>query len=222
MYRKPDGTRSFSFSRLVSNTIPNFATDGAGVWIEVSPQHRDMLYAHQIATPTPEALDELAFYVVSVCDRERQSQRIHSALLKNGCLTTPDGLVDTSMIGSKFIHQLAFIPQMAQKNLINVLFLWEEETQRLNKLNEEDKELTGLIEQIEKDRGAEDGAGAENLDQLKFARERVRMKMRQRPSQRDAAIEADSDATVAEAFHTRRESSARPGEMPPTYVAPTT
>lgn len=206
----------FSFGRLITNAIPNFATDGAGVWVEVSPQRRDMLYMHQINTPEPEALDENAFYVAGVCDRERQSQRIHSALLKNGVLTTPDGLADTTKIGSKFLHQLAFISQAAQKNLIHLLFWWEEETQRWKKLSEEEKELTNMI--LEAEAQAKGSTEEETLDQLKFARERVRMKKRQRPSQRNPAIEADTDATVAKAFNIRRKSDARPGEMPPPYL----
>jgi hypothetical protein len=206
----------FSFSRLITNAIPNFATDGAGVWVEVSPQRRDMLYMHQINTLEPAALDENAFYVAGVCDRERQSQRIHSALLKNGVLTTPEGLVDTTKIGPKFIHQLALISQTAQKNLIYLLFWWEEETQRWKKLCEEEKELTSMISDAEAEtKGQIDG---ETLDQLKFARERVRMKKRQRPTQRNPDIESDTDATVAEAFNIRRESDARPGEMPPPYL----
>lgn len=216
MYRKGNGSLSFSLSRLIANAIPNFATDGAGVTVEVSPQRRDMLYMHQINSPQPECLDENAFYVAGVCDRERQSQRIHTALLKNGCLTAPDCLVDTRQIGPKFVHQLAFISQAAQKNLINVLFLWEEEIQRLRKLDEEEKELTTLITQAEAESG--DAAERERIDQLRFARERVRMKKRQRPSQRNSAIESDTDATVSQAFQARIASSGRPGELPPAYV----
>lgn len=109
MCRKPNGYIGFSFSQLVTNTIPNLPTDGAGVTVEVSSQRRDMLYMHQINTAEPQALDENAFYVSGVCDSERQSPRIHSALLKNSVLTTSDGLVDTSKIAPKFTHQLAFI-----------------------------------------------------------------------------------------------------------------
>jgi uncharacterized protein YdcH (DUF465 family) len=218
MYRKSNGSKGFSFSRLITNAIPNFASDGAGVWVEVTPERRDMLYMHQINTPRPEALDGNSFFVVGVCDRERQSQRIHSALLKNGVLTTPEGLVDTYKIGPKFIHQLAFIAQASQRNLINVLFWWEEETQRFRKLVEEEKELDTMISELET--RPEETADRETLDQLKFARERVRMKKRQRPSQRNPAIEADTDATVATAFNSRRKSDARPGEIPPAYVGP--
>ena len=216
MYRKSDGSLSFSFGRLVTNAVPNFATEGAGVAAEVPPQRRDMLYMHQINSPQPECLDTNAFYAAGVCDRERQSQKIHSALLKNGCLTTPDGLVDTRQIGPQFVHQLAFISQAAQKTLVNVLFLWEEEIQRLRKLDEEEKELTTLITQAEA--VGDEAEDRERIDQLQFARERVRMKKRQRPSERNSAIEADADATVAQAFQPNTASSGGPGEMPPAYV----
>ena len=215
MYRKRNGSLSFSFSRLVSNAIPNFASDGAGMTTEVHPIHRDMLYMHQLAAAEPELLDERSFYVAGVCDRERQSERIFMALLKNGVIS-PEGAVDTYKIGPKFTHQLAFIPQVSQRNLINVLFLWEEEVHRLRKLGEEEAELTTMISEAETQN--DDAIDREAVDQLKFARERVRMKRRQRPSQRNSAIEADTDATVAEAFHPRRESSGKAGEMPPAYT----
>lgn len=216
MYRKRNGSMGFSFGRLITNAVPNFASDRAGVWLEVSPHCRDLLYVHQLHTAEPAALDENAFYVAGICDRERQSQRIHSALLKNGVLTTPGGLVDTHKIGPKFIHQLAFIAQYAQRNLVNLLFWWEEETHRWKKLCDEEDELTSMISEAEAQ--ANRMSEEETLDQLKFARERVRMKKRQRPSQRTPDIEADTDATVAKAFNVRRESDARPGEMPPPYL----
>src|SRR5271170_6214101 len=177
MFRKHNGSLGFSFGRLMTNTIPNFATDGAGVVIEVSPQRRDMLYMHQVATATPECLNETSFYVAGVCDQERQSQKIHSALVENGVLL-PDGKIDTNRITPQFVHQLAFISTAAQKNLINVLFLWEEELQRLQKLNDEEEELTTLITRAESQ--PEENVDKEHVDQMKFARERVRMKKRQR------------------------------------------
>ena len=146
----------------------------------MTPERRDMLYMHQISTPKPEALDENAFFVVDVCDKERQSQRIHSALLKNGVLTTPEDLVDTYKDWSK-IHTSALLHRPTQKNLINVLFWWEEETQRFWKLVEEEKELGTMISELET--RPEETTDKETLDKLKFARERVRMKKRQRPSQ---------------------------------------
>ena len=81
---------------------------------------------------------------------------------------------------------------------------------------EEEKELTSMISDAEASTNGQ--IDREMLDQLKFARERVRMKKRQRPSQRNPAIESDTDATIARAFNITRESDARPGEMPPPYL----
>jgi hypothetical protein len=83
---------------------------------------------------------------------------------------------------------------------------------------EEEKELDTMISELEA--RPEETADRETLDKLKFARERVKMKKRQRPSQRNPAIEADTDATVAAAFSSRRKSDARPGEMLPAYMGP--
>ena len=275
MYRKRNGSRSFSFSRLVLNAVPNFATSWEPGTIDITPQRQDTLYAHQMSKGWPECLNlnESSFYWAGCCDRERQSERMFVALLKNGVLAerevppTPSGsgvngaanggsgavngdagnstitvTIDTSKISSKFIHQLAFISQTSQKNLINVIFFWEEEVQRLKKLDAEESEISDLIRTAERrsrparqtmtesaqtpaqptsDRQQQPNKDQEQqthqpsppprsssptpdqraeLDRLRFARERVRMKKRQVPTQRDPDIERDTDNVLARAF----------------------
>ena len=173
-----------------------------------------------------------------------------SATTNNASTTTTIVTVDTRKITSKFIHQLAFISQTSQKNLINVVFFWEEEVQRLKKLDAEESELSDLIRSAERKSGTNPHNLAESvphptqpngqtqsqtekpqqlqsqtpestqpsdptlpeapseptpdqraeLDRLRFARERVRMKKRQVPTQRDPDIERDTDNVLARAF----------------------
>jgi hypothetical protein len=233
MYRRRNGSLSFSWGRLVTNAIPNFASNSA-LYTELTPQRRDLIYSYQLSTSSPLTLGPNIFYVAGCTDSERRSAQIHRALTKNGVLSET-GMVNTTAIGPKFIHQLAFIDQMSQKNLINVLFFWEEEVQRLNKLSAEEMELTGLIDEAEKAQSQPESGEPEmhtmntqSLDQMKFARERVRMKQRQRPTQRRGDLEADQDTTVEDAFRARGEA---PGyasavqapaaglgqELPPSY-----
>jgi hypothetical protein len=233
MYRRRNGSLSFSWGRLVTNAIPNFASNSA-LYTELTPQRRDLIYSYQLSTSSPLTLGPNIFYVAGCTDSERRSAQIHRALTKNGVLSET-GMVNTTAIGPKFIHQLAFIDQMSQKNLINVLFFWEEEVQRLNKLSAEEMELTGLIDEAEKAQSQPEPGEPEmhtmntqSLDQMKFARERVRMKQRQRPTQRRGDLEADQDTTVEDAFRARGEA---PGyasavqapaaglgqELPPSY-----
>lgn len=119
--------------------------------------------------------------------------------------------MNTMNIGRKFMHQLAVLDQRRQKQLINLLFWWEEECHRLRKLNDEEAHLSATIKGIEKRQheGEGDAEARINvdgeaipeddqerqqlLDHLRFEREKVRMRMRQRPSQRRADVEAGTD-----------------------------
>jgi hypothetical protein len=208
MFRRRNGSLSFSFGRLITNAVPNFAGSST-LYTDFTPQRQDLMYSYQLSTPSPLHLGPTIFYVVGCTDSERCSTQIHRALQKNHVLD-PSGKIDTTKIGPKFIHQLAFIDQMSQKNLINMLFFWEEEVQRLNKLEQEEVELTSLIDAAEKAQSTEEteahaltAMDTQTLDQLKFARERVRMKKRQRPTQRRGDLEADQDTTVQDAFRAR-------------------
>lgn len=113
-----------------------------------------------------------------------------------------------------------------------MLFFWEEEVQRLRKLEGEERELTGLIDAAEKAQTeGETGTQTQTqmLEQMKFARERVRMKKRQKPTERRTDLEADRDTVVGDAFRARGEAlgyvSAMEGrdgqvtaqELPPSY-----
>ncbi|KIX07781.1 uncharacterized protein Z518_02435 [Rhinocladiella mackenziei CBS 650.93] len=243
MYRKRNGSLGFSFTRFANAAVPNFFADESPTrTADLTSYRRDMCYMHQIASPNPYALDERSFYVVGVVDSESVSKRVHKTLKKHEILNPHDGTVDTYKIGPKFPHQLALLNINRQKDLVGMLFWWEEECQRLRKLDAEEKELNTLIMESERNLTKigeqEDSHGPkETLDQLKFARERVRMKRRQRPSQRHPDIEADRDDILL-AFHGRSKSVSNistrlpgnPGnsqagpvqrEQPPQYFAST-
>ncbi|KAL6252936.1 hypothetical protein RBB50_000655 [Rhinocladiella similis] len=217
MYRKRNGSLGFSFTRFAHAAVPNFFADESPVrTADLTTYRRDMCYMHQIASLDPYALDERSFYVSGVVDSESVSRKVYKALKKYTILGT-DGVVDTYKIGPRFPHQLAMLNIPRQKELIGMLFWWEEECQRLRKLNAEEKELDDLITDAEAKVavGMEEEDGSERrevdhgaklaLDQLRFARERVRMKKRQRPSQRRVDVEEDKDDIVM-AFHGRSKS----------------
>lgn len=195
MFRKKDGRKSFSVTKLANTVIPSFFSDtSVAVMNSLHPQRRDMLYNHQLVSKNFHALDENSIFVAGVVDTERLSKSTYKALRKADVLTE-EGLVNTTKIGPRFIHQVAMLNAVRQRELINMLFWWEEESHRFSKLFDEDKELSGMITEAET-HAAEDSRDStrkEMVDQLKFARERVRMKIRQRPSQRRSDIEADTD-----------------------------
>ncbi|KAJ9605923.1 hypothetical protein H2200_009772 [Cladophialophora chaetospira] len=211
MYRKRNGSLGFSFTRFANAAVPNFFADPTpSQHIDLTGHRRDMCYMHQLASSNPYALDENSFYVAGVVDSESVSKRVHTKLTKIEVLKE-DGNVDTFKIGPRFPHQLALLNMNRQRDLVGLLFWWEEECMRLRKLEAEVKELGTLIEEAEaKLTQTEEDSGErqtvkQTLDQLKFARERVRMKTRQRPSQRDPQVEADADDILG-AFHGRSQS----------------
>ncbi|OAP64255.1 hypothetical protein AYL99_00227 [Fonsecaea erecta] len=225
MYRKRNGSLGFSFTRFANAAVPNFFADETpSRTVDLTGYRRDMCYMHQIASADPYTLDERSFYVAGVVDSESVSRKVYAKLKKNEILRAEDGMVDTHKIGPRFPHQLALLNIYRQKDLVGMLFWWEEECQRLRKLDAEERDLDALIAESEvkqqlttttttaaaavaEDDGAEESQQAvkETLDQLKFARERVRMKRRQRPSQRDPAVETDTD-DIMMAFHGRSRS----------------
>ncbi|KIW88523.1 uncharacterized protein Z519_11092 [Cladophialophora bantiana CBS 173.52] len=211
MYRKRNGSLGFSFTRFANAAVPNFFADETpSRTVDLTGYRRDMCYMHQIASANPYTLDERSFYVAGVVDAESVSRKVYAKLKKNEILKE-DGLVDTHKIGPKFPHQLALLNIYRQKDLVGMLFWWEEECQRLRKLDAEEMDLDALISESEikltktEEDSAEQQCVKETLDQLKFARERVRMKRRQRPSQRDPEVEADRDDIIM-AFHGRSKS----------------
>jgi hypothetical protein len=185
---------SFSFTKFFDAVIPNMFDDvSVRKTARLAPHRRDMLYAHQLASQNFYTLDERSFAVAGVVDSERMSKRACNALQKYGVIRE-DGRLDTTQIGPKFIHQMSFLDVYRQKELVNLLFWWQEECQRYAKLVDEDTELSELIKAAEQHvaEDTDDVARKEALDQVRFAREWVRMKVRQGPSQRRAHIEANS------------------------------
>jgi hypothetical protein len=295
MYRKDNGSLGFSFTKFVNAAVPNlFADESPSYAASLVTRRRDMCYVHQMAaaaaaaasgpvvdggsasapaSPSPSpvaavyALDQRSFYVAGVVDSERLSKKVHKALTKHQILRESDGTVDTHQIGPKFPHQLAMLDVGRQKNLVGLLFWWEEECQRLRKLDAEETELNVLVAEAEarlKSREEQDqrqdqrlarpasaveeprrGETEETvggpvrepeatldetsqaerhdphvlksqLDQLKFARERVRMKKRQSPGQRHPDVEADRDDIVM-AFHGHSRSVSAVSPLPPPH-----
>ena len=135
------------------------------------------------------------------------SKKVFKALKKHEVLREDD-TVDTYKIGPNFAHQLAVINMVRQRELVSFLFWFEEECQRLKKLMAEEEDLNKMIEESEKHvaEDEDDVSRKEMVDQLKFARERIRMKKRQTPSQRRPDVENDSDDLLA-AFHCRSKSA---------------
>lgn len=164
---------------------------------------RETLYSHQISLlarsqpNAPYALEPRSIFVSGICDTETNARKVFVRLTDARILD--NGLVRTSSIdGKRFAHQIKCLTVSRQRDLVELLFWWEEECMRLRKLLDGEQELGNLIKQIETgntwgDPEAYDDERRLDLEKLKFERERLRMRVRQRPSERREDIEADQD-----------------------------
>jgi hypothetical protein len=185
---------SFSFTKFFDLIIPDLFDDySAPRAAALAPFRRDMLYGHQVASTNFYALDEQSFAIAGIVDSKSMSKRVYNALHKCKILKE-GGIVDTTQIGPRFIHQMSFIDVSRQRELINLLYHWQEECQRFKKLTDEYEELEESVKKAElcAAQDADDVGKKEALDKAQFAREWTRMKIRQGPSERRTYTESNT------------------------------
>ncbi|KAK4506387.1 hypothetical protein PRZ48_000117 [Zasmidium cellare] len=155
----------------------------------LSPSQKDTFYTYQLSLPTgPYGFDKESLWASTIIQHKHLSSNVFHTLQHIGVLDKERGnVVDTSKIGPKFTHQLAEIPARQQKRVVDLLFWWEEECQRLRKLHDEQTELEGLLRTEQ---------GEERRIVLGKLLERVKGKVRARPSERVERVERDEDELV--------------------------
>jgi hypothetical protein len=163
MYRAENGSKKFSFTRLINNSIPNLAS--APQDTDLSPHEQDLVFTHQLGEPDPLVLSPQAFLHAGITSAPKISSQIHLALTKNGVLEKDSKVVHTDRIGKRFAHELAMITSHAQKKVVNLVFWWEEEGQRWNKLIGELEELRGLVQE-EREAGGDVGTYEKRVAEL--------------------------------------------------------
>lgn len=169
--------------RLINNAVPNFAKDDPND-VDLSPKQADDLFAYQLVLPHPRYLSETSFYVAGIVGAESLSKKVYKTLVKNkiilpvpeegsssGSSADVQMTVNTAGVTKSFANQMAIISVHAQRKLVGMLFFWEEECTRWKLLDEEEKEISKVLE------------SGENSD-LAVALEAVEMKKKLLPSQR--------------------------------------
>jgi len=188
MQRSVDGQYSFSWGRLMDNSFPVMGAGIFGVPPYLTPIQKDMFYHYQALQPVPFAMDERCLEAAQIVARVSHSKKAFKGLQKAGIIS-PQGILDTTRIDKKFTHHLASLPQQRQRQTVDLLFWWEEETNRLRKLLSERLELESMIAE----------ASAEALPTYRLLRERVNGKIKAQPSQRNQVIEDDEDELMVRA-----------------------
>jgi hypothetical protein len=182
--------KRFSFMRLINNAVPNFAKDDPND-VDLSSKEADDLVTYQLVLPHPRHLSENAFYVAGIVGSKSLSKQVYKALVKNKLIfpVPEDGsgsgaggevqmTVNTAGVTKSFASQMAVISVHAQRQLVGMLFFWEEKCMRWKLLDEEEREILKALET------------GENAD-LAVALEAVEIKKKLLPSHR-----AESTADV--------------------------
>ncbi|KAF3041032.1 hypothetical protein E8E11_004148 [Didymella keratinophila] len=182
MYKTEDGKKKFSFTKFMSNTVPNIA--GASQDTDLSTREEDLAFIHQLGQPDPLVLSSEVFAHAGITSELKISGSIHKALLKNGVLEQGSPTVHTENITKNFANQVPGITSHAQKKLINLLFFWEEEGQRWKKLIGELEELKIVI--------AEERESGGNIGTYEKRLAEVEGEMRLRPSLRSQQAQANA------------------------------
>jgi len=151
--------QKFSFGRLITNIVPNFAKDDAND-VNLSPAQADSLLTYQLSLPSPRYLGEKAFFVADIVGHEAQSKTVYKTLIKhNLILPTPEAAssagaassgepmtVNTAQVTKNFANQFATISVHVQRKLVGMLFFWEEECTRWKLLDAEEAEILKALE----------------------------------------------------------------------------
>lgn len=182
--------RKFSFTRFITNAVPNFAND-ASEDVDLTPAQADALVTYQLSLPDPPYLTKDSFLVAGITDSRSISEKVYKALLKAGIISGSPSVdkkssgsessqrpapLNTSAIGRNFAHQMACISIHAQRKLVGMLFFWEEELTRFQLLDAEEAEILMAIQ----------AEGGQNRD-LEMALRAVQMKKKLVPSERGEA-----------------------------------
>jgi len=176
--------KKFSFSRLITDMVPNFARDDPND-VNLTPKQADNLLEYQLALPHSRYLQEEAFFVAGIASAESLSKKVHRALVKHKIiLPVPEAsssqgatkeetmTVNTFGVTKNFANQIFMISVHAQRKLVGLLFFWEEECTRWQLLDAEGREIQSALD-----------TDGQNED-LEIALAAVEMKKKLLPSQR--------------------------------------
>ncbi|KAI9855754.1 MAG: hypothetical protein M1813_009644 [Trichoglossum hirsutum] len=138
-------------------------------------RQKDALFRYQLAHEDPIPLTPLSLLVAQVCETKHYSGKVFQRLQKHEMLSKT-GTVDTTKITKRFANQIAVISLAKMRDLVDLLFFWEEEAVRLRFLREEEGDIRDAMRAL----------GHDDVD-LKAALMVVETKFRMLPSLRDGS-----------------------------------
>ncbi len=85
----------------------------------------------------------------SIIGNQSRSRSVLGSLRKHGIINKADGSLHTELISKHFSNQVPEISIHTQRQLVCLLFFWEEEVTRWRLLDEEEAEIRKAIEQFQ-------------------------------------------------------------------------
>lgn len=213
MYKKSNGKYGFKSLNIFGDLPGSLASSSGVAPGTISLPQQDAVYLYQLQLSNPYGLTDESLYVSKIVDVESFSRKVFLQLKKLQ-LVDAAGEVSTAgferpNFGKDYTNSLSMIPVARQKDIVELLFWWDEETRRLKKLLAERKELVLMSSY------AEDASQRENTRQLL---DRIESKINVRPSQRIGKVERDEDLTdYAPQNKTQHATEKEPEDAPPAY-----
>ncbi|CAK4032801.1 Hypothetical predicted protein [Lecanosticta acicola] len=185
-----------SFMRRLSHPFANWDTQRENLrWgsDELHPKVKDEVFQWKVGSRDFECLDAESLIRADIVANHTRAKTVLKAAHKIGTIDAETGHPVTTKIDRSMLSEMPILSIVKQRDLIKLLFFWEEECTRWRLLGEEEKELGEKL----REEGLSREVEAELKTMLMFVRERKRVL----PSVRD------------ESGHVRRQED----EQLPTY-----
>jgi hypothetical protein len=125
-------------------------------------------------------------------ETKQYAHSVFRTLTKIGVIDASTGRPDTTKIDKSFVSKIAIISVPKQRELVDMLFFWEEELTRWRLLDEEEVEVERAI-------SARGKGSPEDEAELQERLREIEAKRRVRPSQRwpDGSLKSYGESTLA-------------------------
>jgi len=115
---------------------------------DLSGPARDSLFLSQLEKPDPTALNAESLFTAKICETHYYANSVFKDCQKYGIIDSA-GHPDTSKINRSMVNRIGIISVPKQRELVNMLFFWEEELMRWRLLDQEAAEIEQAINTTE-------------------------------------------------------------------------
>ncbi|KAF2165708.1 hypothetical protein M409DRAFT_67076 [Zasmidium cellare ATCC 36951] len=166
-----------TFLRRLSNPFENWQYKSPRI-NDLLPQTKDHIFSWQLDAPDFSRIDQDTILRAGISPNKTYAAKIISSAQKLGIIDAATGRPETSKIDRSMVKAMPNISVQKQRELVMLLFFWEEEITRWRLLEGEEAEIRGRLE--------EEGEWREGARmELEHALRVVRAKKRVLPSLRD-------------------------------------